>query len=606
MSKTFPTITRIIVATCLFSILVVSINQVYAGSEVLLKSTSDTKLDILKECIKSHGNDVSICIAKFKEYLKAEIKLIKSAKDKSIYNKRLNKMINYLRQSADIFYEKAESTKNLEYYEKASRCAALLVKLSKKYQSYEKMVSQFENVKQGSNSTVLLKILFQKLKKEEYPNTAFQDAFSLLVKKSVPVYSILDKDLQSEIRSYSNQLILEYMKNLLEIVADLEGFDVPGFDNINGQFIIYKEAIKIPGVDRHQTESTSLRKQFGSVLGTYFHDAKPAQNRASKDFLDGDYGKLSESTDRLNRIKEIICTSSAYIKNTDDLFLEVPSISDDFLNTLRDTTDFLQTSIEATNQDKTREYINSAKLWNKALSFQSVEKKLKEKAQRLEFKAIQAAVDQSENLAQKLAKQNKFLEAFEVLEGLKASIKLNNAQEEMVLSLKQAIRIQGQKEILKLAKTLKREGNHMAALRTVELTEVVGTNKDFEEFYDNLKKDFNWGEIKTLEDAKYFVNGSFDDLLNYITFPKKASLNIFYEFNFSIVNQLDTDGYYGYLGGRSDSPVYIKIINPTFKGATLMGKQAYCVFRISGTETLVNKRTNSKFNIPNLEVIYLQ
>jgi hypothetical protein len=606
MSKTFLTIRRILVAICLFSILVVSINQVYASSEVLLKSIADTKLGNLKQCIESHGNDISICIAEFKEYLRAEIKLIKSSKEKSIYNKRLNKMINYLRQSADIFYEKAENTKKMEYYEKASRCAALLVKLSKKYQSYERMVNQFENSKQSSNSTVLLKILFQKSKEKEYPNTAFQEAFNLLIKKSVPIYSILDRDFQAEIRAYSNQLILEYMKNLRKIVSTLEGFHVPDFNNLNGQFIIYKEAIKIPGVDTHQTESSSLRKKFGMILDTYLNEAKVAQGRATRNFLDGD-NKLLESTDRLNSLKEIICISSAYImKNADDLFLEVPSITDNFLSTLRDTTDFLLTSIQASNQEKAGEYINSAKLWNKALSFRSIDRKLQEKAQNIEFQAIQAAVDQATNLARDLANRNKFEKAFEVLEGLRTSITLNKAQEIIVLSLKQKIKIQGQREILKLAKTLKSEGNHMAALRTINLTKIVGTNNELEEFYNDLKKNFNWGEIETLEDSKYFVNCSFNDLLNYITFPQKAGLDVFCEFTLLFKNQLDTDGYYGYLGGRSDSPVYIRIINPAFKGATLIGKQAYCIFRINGIEALKNVLTDSTVNVPNLEVIYLQ
>ena len=668
MPKIFIMARQLFITAFFISIFIVQVNGVDASSEFLLKSTADTKLGKLKECIKSHDNDVSICITEFKEYLKAEIKLIKSAKDKSIYNQRLKKMINYLRQSADIFYEKAERTKKLEYYEKASRCAALLMKLSKKYQSYEKMVKQFDNAKQGSNSTVLLEIFFRKVKEKKYPTDAFQEAFNSLVKKSVPIYSHLDNDLQREIRAYSNELVLEYMKNLRKIVASLEASDVPDFDNINDQFIIYKEAIKIPGVDRHQTESSILRKKFGSLLGTYLNEAKAAQDRASKFFLDGN-NKLSESTDRLNNLKEIICVSSGYLKNKDDLFLEVPSISDVFLNTLGDTTDFLTISIQASNEEKAGEYIKSVKLWKKALSLHSIDKRLEEKAQKLESKAIQAAVDQSINLApeqankkefsqalelldglkasvalkdkqekiisdlreridkeaeedrqrriaeaaeramkeaQELASQNKFQEALETLETLRASQTLNKAQDKRILSLKQKIKIQGQKEILKLAETLKNQGNDMAALKTIDVAKIVGMNNELEEFYDSLKTNFNWGEIETLEDAKYFVNCSFDDLLNFITFPKKAGLNVFCEFTLLFENQIDTDGYYGYLGGRSDSPIYIKIINPSFKGATLIGKQAYCVFRINGTKALVNVLTDSTVNVPNLEAIYLQ
>ena len=104
----------------------------YASSAALLEATAEAKLKNLMGCIKSNDNDISLCLDNFKDYLRTEIQLVKAAPDKAEYKKRLNKMVDYLRKSADIFYQKAQSTRSLKYYEKASRCASLLVKLSDK------------------------------------------------------------------------------------------------------------------------------------------------------------------------------------------------------------------------------------------------------------------------------------------------------------------------------------------------------------------------------------------------------------------------------------------------------------------------------------------
>lgn len=642
--------------------------EAIASSEFLLKSTADTKLGNLTKCIKSNDNDVSICMDKFQEYLKAEIALMRSAEDKTKYSQRLSKMLDYLSQSADIFYEKAQTTRDIIYYEKASRCATLLVKLSEKYKSYEKMVNDFENVKQGATSTVLLEILYKKTRKEQYPSVAFQEAFNSLVNKSLTMFAYLDSGLQKDIRAFSNGLILKYMAHMRSIVTALESYTVPDFGAIADEFIVYKAAIKIPGVDTHQEESLSLRKKAGIMFGTCLGKVKEVKAKASKHFLDGDT-KFSKATDELETLKSIICLSSEYINSPENLFLDVPLVPNDFLDALRDSTDFLQISIQASNEASANEYVKAVKLWDKALSLHSVEKRLRERAQQLQSNAIQAALDQALNvaqelanqkrfpnaleklehlkasvaldvnqeksisdlkqriereaeidrikkiqiavdqtltLAQELANQEKFPEALKELENLRTSVTLNTMQEQNILSLRDKIQTQGQHYVLKSAKSLKSKGNHMAALRTIDMTKITGMNDELTEFYNVLRNNFDWRQLETIEDTRYFVNCSFPDLAGFMKFPNKASSNTYCEFNIYFENQIDKDGYVGSLGGDVSAPVYVSIINPVFKGSTLINKQAFCVFRINGTKGLLNPLTDSTVNVPYLEAIYIQ
>ena len=80
-----------------------------ASSAALLEATAEGKIKSLMGCIKSNNNDISMCLDKFTEYLRTEIQLVNAAPDEPKYKSRLNKMVEYLRKSADIFYQKAQS-----------------------------------------------------------------------------------------------------------------------------------------------------------------------------------------------------------------------------------------------------------------------------------------------------------------------------------------------------------------------------------------------------------------------------------------------------------------------------------------------------------------
>jgi len=286
-----------------------------ASSAGLLEATADGKLRKLMGCIKSNDNDISLCLDSFKDYLRTEIQLVKAAPDKEKYNKRLNKMVEYLRKSADIYYQKAQSTRSLKYYEKASRCANLLVKLSGKYKNYGEMIREFENVKRGSDATVLLEILYRETTKKQYPSDAFQVSFNSLVSKVIKSYEHLDSSFQNKMRALGSKLISEYIDHMRSIVSALESYAVPNFGAISDEFLVYKTATKIPGVDTHQEENLSLRKKVGTLIGICLNRLKKAEEEASQIFLGSD-NKLHETIDNLAHLRNLILVSSEHVKLT--------------------------------------------------------------------------------------------------------------------------------------------------------------------------------------------------------------------------------------------------------------------------------------------------
>ena len=384
--------------------------------------------------------------------------------------------------------------------------------------------------------------------------------------------------------------------------------------------------------------------------------------------MDSD-NKLHEATDHLAHLTHLILISSEHVKATGNLFLDVPVISNNVLNDVQDLTHFLHFSVQATNESRGNEYVKAVNLWDKALSLRSVDKRLREKAQLHQSKAIQAAVDQALSLAKDMAGQKRFVEALKELENVSSSVSVNNdqrtdistlrqriekdaeidrlrkiqasvdqalnlakdmadqkrfaealkelenvsssvsvnkKQEREIVSLKHTIQTKGQHYVLKLAKKLKSSGNHMKSLRTIDMAKALGMNDELTVFFNKLKKNFDWRQLETLQDTAYFVNCSFQELVNFMKFPKRAGLNTYCAFSILFSNQIDKDGYFGYLGGDIEAPVYVSIINPSLKGATLLNKQLFCVFRINGTKGLVNRLTDATVTVPYLEAIFIQ
>ena len=658
---------------CFLILLLICISMTFgtvsnATSVSLLEVTAEAKLKTLMTCIKSHENDISLCLENFTDFLKAQIKLVKAAPDEKQYKTTLDKMVDYLKNSTDIFYQKARNTKSLKYYEKSSRCADLLLRLSDKYKKYGEIVQEFENFKRGTNATSVLTILYNETTKYTYPNTDFQNSFNSLVEKSIKRFEYLEEGFQNDLIVLGNQLIAKYIAHMRSIVSELESFTIPVFGTIAGEYKIYKIAIKIPNVNTHEEESLSLRKKVGTRLEICLNKLKRFEAEEAKKFIGGE-NILISSVETLAHLGNIILVSSEHVKPKDDLFLDVPAISNEVLNHTKDLKDFLQFTLQAKNELENNSYVKAVNLWEEALSIKSVDRSLRDKAQVYQFTAIQAAVDQALTVAKNLADEKKFAEALKELKSINSSVPvnmnqradisnlrqsiekdaeidrlrkiqaavdqaltvaknladekkfaealkelksinslndLNQNQKKEIASLRNNMQNKGQLYVLRLAKKLKSSGQYMQSLRTIDMAKEIGMNDDLNEFFNNLKEDFDWKQITNIEDCEYFVNCPLDKLVYFMKFPKKAGSDNYCFLNLEISNQVDTDGYYGYLGGEVEYPVYAKIINSSLKGATLSNKTILCLFRINGTEELVDKLTNTKVNVPYLEIVFIQ
>jgi len=148
-----------------------------AASEVLLKSTADLKYHILQRCINDNGNDISACIGNVPPYIKAEKEVIRTAPDQSESTGRLTKFLDFLQKSTDIFFSKAKETNDPTYYEKAYRCADLLINLSDKYKDYQNVIIEYKHRQHGADATGALNALYDKIQ-GPYPYPKFQTGFN--------------------------------------------------------------------------------------------------------------------------------------------------------------------------------------------------------------------------------------------------------------------------------------------------------------------------------------------------------------------------------------------------------------------------------------------
>ena len=81
----------------------------YGASEFLLKNTADKKYGDFASCLKSNKNLFTQCIEELKHYITAENKYIRVKKTDDSKN-RLRKVVRYIKQSTDIYIQKAEES----------------------------------------------------------------------------------------------------------------------------------------------------------------------------------------------------------------------------------------------------------------------------------------------------------------------------------------------------------------------------------------------------------------------------------------------------------------------------------------------------------------
>ena len=362
----------------------------------------------LIKCIKGNNNDISFCISEFAAYHKSEIALIKASSNKEEFKSRLDKMVNDLKKSTDIFFEIAKADYSLAYYEKASRCASLLMKLSDEYKDY--YIKQKKTVK----AQILLGALTRKVKRLKYPEVDFTGSFITLAGDSLKGYEYIDKKLQSEITGLGQLVVSEFNNYLASTTKILAERNLPDYSNFGNRYTAYKSAVKIPRVDSREGKILDLQKMISIQTGDIYKQMKSLQENLTAAFLKDKYKVINKNAGALSTVTSIFVMSND-ANTTSGFFIDFPATSEPEIRRGKELSDFLVLVDKAYTSKKSGTDIDSIHNMNKALLLTNLDSNLLSKLQNERNSMLKDVVPRSLKYAKRQMKKKKYVESFNMM-----------------------------------------------------------------------------------------------------------------------------------------------------------------------------------------------
>lgn len=468
-----------------------------AASDFLVKSTADTKYTKMIKCIKGNDNDISMCIEDVTIYFKSEIKVIKIVENKKESQDRLNRVILFLKDSTNLFYKKAKENRKLLYYEKAARCAELLIKLSSKNSEYEKVVEDYKKAQFGSAATVTLNSLFKKIKNIEYPSSkVFIKKFNILATKVNKVRDTLEDALLEEVKSFSSNLIEEYFHHLEKITDNISNHREAEFEYIDNEYSSYLIAITIPNVNRQNAKWDNLKAEVGKAIENNINELENYQNTIASYYLNKELGKLNNSVKQLERLTALAVNSYAFINVNKNIFAQVPDLSQENIDKINNVTFFLTKVNQATQYSNKDEFTNSLKEWDNSLKISLLPILLIKKANIDRLATINMATERTIIKSKQLLNSGDYIEALKTVERVR-SIPFNNKQAEKIEKQRIEVIKVGQSIIYKATKSLKGDPSDSDKIeKLIQRAKLIGMNDKLEKLFRKKLTKILWPIFK--------------------------------------------------------------------------------------------------------------
>ena len=317
------TLAKIVV---IFVLLALCSSSAFGASGFLLKNDANMKFKVLRKCLKTSSNDISKCLFQFVEYLKAEKKALKNNPNDKKTADRLNKMVLYLKKSADIFIEKSEKTNEVKYHLKASKISELLVKLSPKYENYRKIIKSYKN---RSKTSVAVSVFIKEMNRYKYASEAHKSAFKKFV--STLDNKDLNKDDRKKLTATGNAIIQRYLKYLESSLTSLINGDVPVFP-LENEHPMYLVARKMQNVTDPSSQIEKTSEEIQTLLTKYYDDLKRQHEDLRQKFLLGKLDKMTEESERVDDFGKLVLTS---IDRVPTFLGNVPKVSSNEKQSIR-------------------------------------------------------------------------------------------------------------------------------------------------------------------------------------------------------------------------------------------------------------------------------
>lgn len=464
----------------------------FASSDVLQKSISDIKYEKLLKCIKNNNNDISLCINKMKDFFKEEIKFIKTSDMKDIDSQRLNKTIEYLKKSTDIFYSKAKSASNLSYYEKAAKCAELLIQLSEKFENYEYMIEEYKAVKFGKLSTTSMNVLLDKIDNIHYPSSEFCNTFGGLVKIVKSENNHIEKNAIDKVYKIGNKCTVSYIDHLNNILKSLKLIKKPIFGDILTEFLIYQISLQLPKVKDNNIQTIEdLHGKISETIEKHFNSLTAVQKEMFDYYFNDRFDEITNQISSMISLTECLIYSYKKAKTLKEIFKNLPNynvheIQRKVLN--KNIFISINGASVALNNNK---HITSFQFWNSAIN-QAYSSKLIARLNIDKEKTMEAATKFTVDVALDFISNNKYVEGLDYVDSI-LTLPLKKNQINRINSVRSNIVESGQKYLIaKMENT-----TIFNVLETVEKNENIwkdakriGLNTELKDAYFSVCKKF--------------------------------------------------------------------------------------------------------------------
>ena len=371
----------------IFAILlyIFSLTSAHAASEVLLKSTADTKYQQLIKCVKATNNDISLCVDKFSGYLKAEKKLLSSAKDKGKYQARLVKMIDFLKKSTDIFIAKARKTQDLKVWKQAATCSALLSKLSDKYASYKAIEQEYRQQKKGASASKGLAALLRKIQQIKDPDAQYLGMLESFITTTQKGYNTLPPKFQQDATAYAQLQVNRYIEQLREYNAALQQNTRYSFQKANTWQTVYSVVSQLSGVDTKQgtvqelsNSCCSQHTEYEKRVGTIEKSVQDGYVLVKKNKIDALSTHVSALNARYTFVKSVLTQTSdveQICSNPPQLAASRSIKIENSLREFQNLVRFHSIVAEGTQLEKAKSYMSAARKYHEALSISLIPSK---------------------------------------------------------------------------------------------------------------------------------------------------------------------------------------------------------------------------------------
>jgi len=327
----------------------------YGASEFLLKNTADKKYGDFASCLKSNKNLFTQCIEELKHYITAENKYIRVKKTDDSKN-RLRKVVRYIKQSTDIYIQKAEESNDPIDYRKANTAASLLTKLSSAYESeYAPFLKKASARAKGSGVSIKLSKYFSKIGKNE-PDLKVVDT---LVGNAGPVYDSIDNKLRTSLDKFFAAFVDRYYDHLVRINRSIESNAFPQMSQFEYRHTAYLKVIEITQVDSRSADIGDVKQQIADTMSRHFDELGSQSASLNDRFVSGDRLAAEEVNSQIEYITYFFDMAPIISAHRHSAFIKVTEFPQKILDDLESHRSFYGQSLTAQQSADNHRYSES-------------------------------------------------------------------------------------------------------------------------------------------------------------------------------------------------------------------------------------------------------